>query len=92
MPECEAFGEVGIAKDAREFAAALDFAREKAVQKAVRLAVRAGALKAAHDCSDGGLAVALLFSLVVTPTVYAMLSKDRAKSKTPSPQLARQTG
>jgi phosphoribosylformylglycinamidine synthase len=37
----------------------LDFAREKAVQKAVRLAVRAGALKAAHDCSDGGLSVAL---------------------------------
>jgi phosphoribosylformylglycinamidine synthase len=37
----------------------LDFAREKAVQKAVRLAVRAGALQAAHDCSDGGLAVAL---------------------------------
>jgi phosphoribosylformylglycinamidine synthase II len=37
----------------------LDFAREKAVQRAVRLGVRAGALKAAHDCSDGGLAVAL---------------------------------
>jgi multidrug efflux pump subunit AcrB len=27
----------------------------------------------------GGLAVALLFSLVVTPTVYAMLRKDDAK-------------
>jgi phosphoribosylformylglycinamidine synthase len=37
----------------------LDLAREKAVQKAVREAVRAGALRAAHDCSDGGLAVAL---------------------------------
>jgi phosphoribosylformylglycinamidine synthase len=37
----------------------LDFAREKAVQKAVREAVRAGLLRAAHDCSDGGLAVAL---------------------------------
>ena len=37
----------------------LDFAREKATQKAVRDGVRAGALKAAHDCSDGGLAVAL---------------------------------
>jgi phosphoribosylformylglycinamidine synthase len=37
----------------------LDFAREKAVQKAVRDCVRAGAVKAAHDCSDGGLAVAL---------------------------------
>ncbi|HTO96768.1 MAG TPA: phosphoribosylformylglycinamidine synthase subunit PurL [Myxococcales bacterium] len=37
----------------------LDLAREKAVQAAVRKAVRAGVLKAAHDCSDGGLAVAL---------------------------------
>ena len=37
----------------------LDFAREKATQKAVRDGVRAGLLKAAHDCSDGGLGVAL---------------------------------
>ncbi|TMB30919.1 MAG: phosphoribosylformylglycinamidine synthase subunit PurL [Deltaproteobacteria bacterium] len=37
----------------------LDFARERAVQKAVRDCVRAGRLKAAHDCSDGGLAVAV---------------------------------
>ena len=37
----------------------LDLAREKSVQKAVRKAVRAGLLKAAHDASDGGLAVAL---------------------------------
>src|SRR3989441_536132 len=37
----------------------LDFARERAVQKAVRDCVRAGLLKAAHDCSDGGLAVAV---------------------------------
>ncbi len=37
----------------------LDLAREKAVQKAVREAVRAGLLRAAHDCSDGGLGVAL---------------------------------
>jgi multidrug efflux pump subunit AcrB len=40
----------------------------------------------------GGLAVALLFSLVVTPTVYAMLSKDTAKDENPSPQIARQVG
>jgi len=37
----------------------LDLAREKAVQRAVREGVRAGLLKAAHDVSDGGLAVAL---------------------------------
>ena len=32
---------------------------ELAVQRACRRAVRAGLLKSAHDCSDGGLAVAL---------------------------------
>jgi phosphoribosylformylglycinamidine synthase len=37
----------------------LDLAREKAVQRAVRECVRKGAVRAAHDCSDGGLAVAL---------------------------------
>jgi phosphoribosylformylglycinamidine synthase II len=37
----------------------LDLAREKAVQKAARESVRAGLVRAAHDCSDGGLAVAL---------------------------------
>jgi phosphoribosylformylglycinamidine (FGAM) synthase-like enzyme len=37
----------------------LDLAREKAVQKAVRELIRAGIVKTAHDCSDGGLAVAL---------------------------------
>jgi multidrug efflux pump subunit AcrB len=40
----------------------------------------------------GGLAVALLFSLVVTPTVYAILSKDTARRESPSPQVARQVG
>src|SRR5262249_21668190 len=33
----------------------LQLQRERSVQKAVRDCVRAGALKAAHDCSDGGL-------------------------------------
>jgi phosphoribosylformylglycinamidine synthase II len=37
----------------------LDLAREKAVQRAVRDCVRSGAVNAAHDCSDGGLAVTL---------------------------------
>ena len=37
----------------------LDLVREKAVQAAVRAAVRAGVVRTAHDCSDGGLAVAL---------------------------------
>jgi len=37
----------------------LDYAKERATQKAVRECVQKGFLRAAHDCSDGGLAVAL---------------------------------
>ena len=37
----------------------LDLGREKAVQATVRRAVKEGLLTSAHDCSDGGLAVAL---------------------------------
>ena len=37
----------------------LDLARERAVQRAVLLAAEEGMLQSAHDCSDGGLAVAL---------------------------------
>ncbi|MBV9924529.1 MAG: phosphoribosylformylglycinamidine synthase subunit PurL [Acidobacteria bacterium] len=38
---------------------ALDLGREAAVQRAVLLAAEEGLLQSAHDCSDGGLAVAL---------------------------------
>ncbi|HWS86823.1 MAG TPA: phosphoribosylformylglycinamidine synthase subunit PurL [Pyrinomonadaceae bacterium] len=38
---------------------ALDLGRERAVQRAVLLAAEEGLLQSAHDCSDGGLAVAL---------------------------------
>jgi len=37
----------------------IDFARERAVQAAVIRAAEEGLLQSAHDCSDGGLAVAL---------------------------------
>ena len=37
----------------------LDLARELAVQNSVRELIRAGLVKSAHDCSEGGLAVAL---------------------------------
>ena len=37
----------------------LDVARELAVQSAVRDLIRAGFVRSAHDCSEGGLAVAL---------------------------------
>jgi phosphoribosylformylglycinamidine synthase len=44
---------------------ALDLAREKAVQETVRRAIREGLLTSAHDCSDGGLAVALAESCMM---------------------------
>ena len=37
----------------------LDIGRELAVQNSVRELIRAGIVKSAHDCSEGGLAVAL---------------------------------
>lgn len=37
----------------------LDLERELAVQKSVRELIRAGLVRSAHDCSEGGLAVAL---------------------------------
>ncbi|HUT73378.1 MAG TPA: phosphoribosylformylglycinamidine synthase subunit PurL [Armatimonadota bacterium] len=38
---------------------ALDLGREQAVQAACLAAIRAGLVRSAHDCADGGLAVAL---------------------------------
>jgi len=38
---------------------ALDYAREKAVHEAVRALIRMRMVKSAHDCSEGGLAVAI---------------------------------
>jgi phosphoribosylformylglycinamidine synthase len=37
----------------------LDYAKEKAVQAAVGALIRMGLVRSAHDCSEGGLAVAL---------------------------------
>jgi phosphoribosylformylglycinamidine synthase II len=37
----------------------LDYKKEKAVQGAVRALIRMGLVRSAHDCSEGGLAVAL---------------------------------
>ncbi len=37
----------------------IDLARERAVQRACLEAIRLGIIRSAHDCSDGGLAVAL---------------------------------
>jgi phosphoribosylformylglycinamidine synthase len=45
----------------------LDLGRERAVQQACLAAIRAGIVSSAHDCSDGGLAVALAESCVTAP-------------------------
>jgi phosphoribosylformylglycinamidine synthase len=44
----------------------LDYAKEKAVQEAVRSLIRSRLVKSAHDCSEGGLAVALAESCVTS--------------------------
>ncbi|HEV7892752.1 MAG TPA: phosphoribosylformylglycinamidine synthase subunit PurL [Pyrinomonadaceae bacterium] len=49
----------------------LDLARERAVQQAVLLAAEEGLLHSAHDCSDGGLAVAL------TECCFSTLGRER---------------
>jgi phosphoribosylformylglycinamidine synthase len=41
--------------------------RERAVQEACRAAIRAGIVSSAHDCADGGLAVAAAECCVTTP-------------------------
>jgi len=45
----------------------LDFAREIAVQNAVRALIKSGLVKSAHDTSEGGLAVALAESCLTNP-------------------------
>jgi phosphoribosylformylglycinamidine synthase subunit PurL len=43
---------------------ALDLELEMAVQGVVRAGIRAGVIKSAHDCSEGGIAVALAESCI----------------------------
>jgi phosphoribosylformylglycinamidine synthase len=47
--------------------APLDAGRERALQKVVRQLVREGKVHSAHDCSEGGLAVALAECCVANP-------------------------
>ncbi|HLG21938.1 MAG TPA: phosphoribosylformylglycinamidine synthase subunit PurL [Candidatus Manganitrophaceae bacterium] len=46
----------------------LNFEKEKGVQKAVLTAAQEGILSSAHDCSDGGLAVALAECCILSPS------------------------
>ncbi|WDT80041.1 MAG: phosphoribosylformylglycinamidine synthase subunit PurL [Candidatus Manganitrophus sp.] len=55
----------------------LHFEKEKGVQKVVLTAAREGILSSAHDCSEGGLAVALAESCILSPTsLGAMIALD----------------
>ena len=45
----------------------LDLVRERAVQRACLAAIQAGILRSAHDCSDGGLAIALAEACITGP-------------------------
>ncbi len=61
--------------------ASLDLEAERRVQRAVRAAVSAGLVTAAHDCSEGGVAVALAESCVTGRAVMGceatLLTADR---------------
>jgi phosphoribosylformylglycinamidine synthase II len=45
----------------------LDFVREKALQTAIRALIKIGLVESAHDCSEGGLAIALVESCLSGP-------------------------
>ena len=45
----------------------LDFAREQALQAAIRALIKIGLVESAHDCSEGGLAITLVESCLSGP-------------------------
>jgi len=55
----------------------VDLAREKAVGDFVRTLIREGAVSAVHDCSDGGLAVALAEMAMASAIGAAADDRDR---------------
>ena len=60
----------------------LDFDRELALHEGVRELIRAGLIRSAHDCSEGGLAVALAESCISAPValgaVVELIGEDTA--------------
>jgi phosphoribosylformylglycinamidine synthase subunit PurL len=61
---------------------AVDFDKERAVQMVCREAIREGLTDVAHDCSDGGLAVALA-EMCIPNGVGAEVKLDESHSKHP---------
>ena len=67
----------------------LDYALEKAVQNAVRSLIRMGLVQSAHDCSEGGLAVALAESCLSGPApLGADISIRTPQSEIKNPLVA----
>ncbi|MBA3961118.1 MAG: phosphoribosylformylglycinamidine synthase subunit PurL [Chthoniobacterales bacterium] len=65
----------------------LDFERELAVQNALRELIRAGQIRSAHDCSEGGLAVALAESCFNPDGSLGATIDCTAAGKSASPQI-----
>ncbi len=61
----------------------VDLAREIEVQNATRELIRAGVIKSAHDCSEGGLAVALAESCFNPQKLFGA-EVDLAAGETPA--------
>jgi phosphoribosylformylglycinamidine synthase subunit PurL len=66
----------------------LDFDLEKGVQAACRSLVRAGLLRSAHDCSDGGLAVALAECCMMGPERQRLGATIALPIQSARPELA----
>jgi phosphoribosylformylglycinamidine synthase len=64
----------------------LDYDKELAVQDAVRTLIRSGLVKSAHDCAEGGLAVALAESCMSGDTMLGAavkISPDSTRAEIP---------
>ena len=48
----------------------LDFAREQVLQKAIRALIKIGLVESAHDCSEGGVGIALVESCLSGPEPF----------------------
>ncbi len=57
-------------------APSLDLKKEKAVQNVVLAAIKQGLVKSAHDCSEGGLAVALAECCITKKEIGAKVNLD----------------
>ncbi len=69
----------------------LDLHKEKAVQDACHAAIREGIITSAHDCSEGGLAVALAESCISSPHETVRSAPEPVGAKIDLTRLATST-